>query len=230
MSIQFRSVRHVAGGAEEAAGGKMSEAKWKAWRQVDKRTGRWERRWREPGSRKKHMQLESRWLYEREHGLLPDGHVVHHINGDPTNDALDNLQLLSDREHRALHALLQQDHKIIEGVEHKRCPECGDYKPSDLFYMRNDGRFGAYCKVCDRERRVLYKERKKSHNQVYYAEHREHLCAYARKYRAEHKDRVRASNQTYYTKNKDRLNARTRARRTEKRAAREAASLEEIAG
>lgn len=34
--------------------------------------------------------------------VVPD-EVVHHIDGDPTNDSFNNLQLMSDFEHRSLH-------------------------------------------------------------------------------------------------------------------------------
>lgn len=36
--------------------------------------------------------------------LLAPGEVVHHVNGDKGDNALGNLQLMTDREHRALHA------------------------------------------------------------------------------------------------------------------------------
>lgn len=44
------------------------------------------------------------YLYTKEHGLIPRGSEIHHIDLNKTNNALDNLVCLSRSEHRALHA------------------------------------------------------------------------------------------------------------------------------
>lgn len=37
------------------------------------------------------------------HGPIPDGHDVHHIDFDPSNNDLENLQILTVSDHQALH-------------------------------------------------------------------------------------------------------------------------------
>lgn len=45
-----------------------------------------------------------RYLWEREHGPIPAGYVVHHKDLDSSNNVLSNLELLPRGRHQALHA------------------------------------------------------------------------------------------------------------------------------
>ncbi len=38
--------------------------------------------------------LMHRYVWEKHHGPLPEEHVLHHLDGDPTNNAIENLQLV----------------------------------------------------------------------------------------------------------------------------------------
>lgn len=42
-----------------------------------------------------------KWMMEK--GEIPEGHHIHHIDGDATNNDISNLQLISPREHVLLH-------------------------------------------------------------------------------------------------------------------------------
>lgn len=164
-------------------------AKREAGRYFYEAKGRWYRYWWDPGSHKSYRQLESRWVWEREYGPIPDGYEVHHGDGDKTNNALDNLQLLTAEEHRAFHTRLGRNHhEIVDGIEHKRCPQCEDCKPLDCFGTRSDGRPRAYCIVCqqkyDRDHYAKNKKRVKARSRRWRAENREHIKAYNRAYRA----------------------------------------------
>ena len=44
-----------------------------------------------------------RAVYEKANGPIPRGHVIHHIDGDPCNNNLDNLRCMSHREHDTFH-------------------------------------------------------------------------------------------------------------------------------
>ena len=44
-----------------------------------------------------------RVVYESIHGKIPDGYVVHHIDGDRSNNDITNLLALSTGDHMALH-------------------------------------------------------------------------------------------------------------------------------
>lgn len=43
------------------------------------------------------------WLWEKEHGSIPAGYEVDHINDDKRDNRLSNLQLLTVEEHKAKH-------------------------------------------------------------------------------------------------------------------------------
>jgi len=44
-----------------------------------------------------------RFVWVQKNGEIPDGYEVHHIDDNPHNDNINNLQLLTEEEHKALH-------------------------------------------------------------------------------------------------------------------------------
>ncbi len=46
----------------------------------------------------------ARFVYLKEKGFIPDGFVIHHIDMNPSNNDIENLQCLSHHEHRLIHA------------------------------------------------------------------------------------------------------------------------------
>lgn len=46
-----------------------------------------------------------RYVWEREYGPIPDGHAVHHVDHDKSNNAVENLQLMSLSDHSQHHAV-----------------------------------------------------------------------------------------------------------------------------
>jgi hypothetical protein len=43
----------------------------------------------------------------------------------------------------------------------KRCPDCGEHRPTSAFYVRRDGQLSAYCKPHQRERaKASYRRRR----------------------------------------------------------------------
>lgn len=132
----------------------MSEAKWevkgKAALSFNKADSRHRRRWRDPETGKWRSQLNSRWVWERANGPIPEGCIIHHIDGDKTNDALDNLRLMASKEHLTFHARLRQ-HRIIDGIEHKWCLRCRSWKSLDHFHMRSNLMFYGCCRECGQD-------------------------------------------------------------------------------
>ena len=92
---------------------------------------------------------EQRLVMERVIGRLIDPSVedVHHRDGVVTNNAIDNLELLSKKHHRRLHA----GWKLIGGQWWKICTRCGRFLVVEgNFYHRRTGHseFVTQCKEC----------------------------------------------------------------------------------
>jgi hypothetical protein len=146
--------------------------KWSAWRYFNKKSGRWFRKWREPGSRKLYSQIEARWLWERDHGPIPEGYEVHHKNLDHGDNSLDNLELVTAEWHDNYHQRLQEDHQVIDGVECRRCQRCEEYRPLGQFKPRSAGTYQGYCGDCQLEYLREWRGRNREHHNAYMREYR----------------------------------------------------------
>lgn len=49
-------------------------------------------------------EYEHRLVWRAHNGDIPAGHVIHHSDGNPLNNSIENLQCLSRSEHRQIHA------------------------------------------------------------------------------------------------------------------------------
>ena len=103
-----------------------------------------------------------RKIAEIQSGIIPEGHEVHHINGNKTDNRPENLQILSKEEHRAIHRKYIEDEVIKEvysaimirltrkarfnaGTYYKSgCSKCGGsgYLPEFSYHM------GGICFLC----------------------------------------------------------------------------------
>lgn len=60
-------------------------------------------------------------IWRAAHGEIPAGHDIHHIDGDPSNNVLSNLQCLTASDHQAIHTAWRQASGVYvtpERVEH----------------------------------------------------------------------------------------------------------------
>ncbi len=65
-----------------------------------------------PERKKRSLDKKGRRLYENIHGPIPKGFHVHHIDGDHSNNVLDNLTLMKGSDHSAWHNLKRQSENI----------------------------------------------------------------------------------------------------------------------
>ena len=142
------------------------------WNYFRKSEGRWYVKWRNKGRRKIHSKRRAVFVWEKENGQLPKGYEIHHINFDKTDDRIENLQLIPRHEHRLLHGKMRADHKIIDGVEYRRCQKCGEYKTLDNFWKRTAGTYSGYCKDCSRIELKKWREKNREHWNEYHREYR----------------------------------------------------------
>lgn len=101
-----------------------------------------------------------RLIWEEHHGPIPDGCIIHHIDGDSLNNDIDNLQMLTVRKHNKIHAST-----LTGSIYLKRCPYCGEVKSIFTDYYGKPSKVRSYCKECTKfKNRVRYnitKERQK---------------------------------------------------------------------
>lgn len=92
------------------------------------------------------LRMEHNVVWEEHYGEIPQGMQIHHIDGNKTNNNIENLQLVTPLEHKRLHSGC----KLINGVWYKPCSVCGEYKPCDKdnWYFSRGWINGTLCKKC----------------------------------------------------------------------------------
>lgn len=92
------------------------------------------------------LRMEHNVVWEEHYGEIPQGMQIHHIDGNKTNNNIENLQLVTPLEHKRLHSGC----KLINGVWYKPCSVCGEYKPCDKdnWYFSRGWINGTICKKC----------------------------------------------------------------------------------
>ncbi len=103
----------------------------------------------------KRVNFKGKWMREYQaiyclhHGLdrIPDGYEIHHIDHDPTNNSIENLQLVTQAEHKRIHA----DDRAEQACGHRdwrQCTFCKQYDCLDNLVQYG----GGFChRECHRE-------------------------------------------------------------------------------
>lgn len=102
-------------------------------------------------------------VWERVNGPKPPGMQIHHRDGDPFNNALENLQLVTPTEHKRIHGGCV----LRDGVWWKPCTDCKAFKPIDrehwYFTSRSpDWPHFPWCRSCHVRRMVEAKRRRRA--------------------------------------------------------------------
>jgi hypothetical protein len=92
-----------------------------------------------------------RYVWEQVHGPIPKGYHVHHRDGDANNNSIENLEVLTCREHSRIHAGWLRD--VSGQFTKRRCPGCSQFLTLDAFYTTHGKPYGR-CKACTAHRKA----------------------------------------------------------------------------
>ena len=120
-----------------------------------------------------------RVIWEKAHGMkIPDGCVIHHVDGNGNNNDLSKLQLMTRSEHSLLHARLRREGRDV-------------VDPNDKDVQRT------------RARSKKWNDSHKAHARAYYHEHKDQIRASNERYRTRNADKIKASRANHYIENRD---------------------------
>lgn len=143
---------------------------------------------------------EHRVIWERANGPIPPGCVIHHINGNGRDNRIENLMLLTQRDHVALHARMRREG--TDPVDQNDPAVVADHLSCAEYRRRNKEsvakRKAAYAKA--------HQEEIAKYQANYRREHKQHTLDYAARYRSEHRDTIAQKKKAYYHANKDKIN------------------------
>lgn len=86
-------------------------------------------------------------VWEKYFGEVPDGYQIHHIDGNKTNNDINNLQLVTILEHKRIH----EGCKFVVDEWYKPCSACGEYKRCDKenwYFSKKGWIVSGLCKKC----------------------------------------------------------------------------------
>ena len=126
---------------------------------------RWQVFVRETGE----MRYEHTLVWEEHHKCkMQQGYVIHHRNGDPLDNHIDNLEAMPTGEHNSLHKLRNmRSHAYRWGAWRKHCKHCGKNKPVEDFPLNGCSEVGTplrrpLCRQCDKKRQKALRDRAKT--------------------------------------------------------------------
>lgn len=104
----------------------------------------------------KRLRMEHDLVWERTHGPIPAGFVVHHVNHDKLDNRIENLELLDPLTHKRHHSGCEKRN----GIWWKPCRKCSVMKPVTEYYAHQDW-ISAWCKACQIANAVRNKRKRR---------------------------------------------------------------------
>lgn len=120
------------------------------------------------------MRYEHTLVWEKYHGRsVRKGYVIHHKNGDPLDNRIENLEEMLLGEHNSLHRLrILNSHFSLGGREHKKCiGPCGRTRPVEEFPRNGRSAVGTpvrrpICNDCNKRRQREDRAKRKSRREA----------------------------------------------------------------
>lgn len=92
-------------------------------------------------------------VWEFHNGAIPKGYEIHHIDGDKSNNQIENLQCVTRKAHRRLHVELDRAKGLIASPPKKYfiCPKCG----KEFSSVRDDQKLCPACRAKPKPEHVI---------------------------------------------------------------------------
>lgn len=98
-----------------------------------------------------HKLATHRKIWEDKFGKIPEGFIIHHKNGNKRDNRIENLEMISHKEHSWIHfGRINKD-----GVWVKKCRACQNELPKEAFTFitkNNSSYWKGTCKSCINKR------------------------------------------------------------------------------
>jgi len=91
--------------------------------------------------------MAHRWIWEQANGPVPDGHAIHHVNGERLDNRIGNLRCVTHTVHKRIHSGCD----LRDGVWWKPCSICHEKKPvgrSDWYLSAEGWPLYGRCRPC----------------------------------------------------------------------------------
>lgn len=143
-------------------------------------------------------------IWERAHGPIPPGYEIHHKDGNGHNNKLENLMMLTRKEHMRLHGRLRGTNEDpMNGSD----PDVAASREACKQYYQ-----------CHKDQRKAYNhERYREHaaeacesRHEYYQRKHDEIRAKAAIYNRNHREEAKKRNRAYYEANKEKLKAQAK--------------------